>query len=137
MFSCTFLAMLNMIRCTVNSMNPKQQKGQRLSNKQSRKKPREKTQVRKASGLNQPYDDDTAPSPLIKSTILEVVENQLRDNNPPETRQTLERLIAAGHSRQEALELIGTAVIEEVQVVLSYGRVFDPIHYNALLDNLQ
>jgi hypothetical protein len=35
-------------------------------------------------------------NPYLKETILEVVENQLRENNPPETQQTLMRLLAAG-----------------------------------------
>jgi len=37
-------------------------------------------------------------NPYLKEAFLEVVENQLRDNDPPETKETLTRLIAAGHS---------------------------------------
>ena len=38
-------------------------------------------------------------NPVLQALIYEVVDNQLRDGTPPETRQTLERLIAEGHTR--------------------------------------
>jgi hypothetical protein len=43
----------------------------------------------------------------LQQAILEVVENQLRANDPPETRQTLDRLLASGYSRKDAIKLIG------------------------------
>ena len=46
--------------------------------------------------------------------MYEVVDNQLRDGTPLETRQTLERLIAEGHTRQEARRLIACAVVSEI-----------------------
>lgn len=39
-------------------------------------------------------------NPRLKASFLEVVDNQLRANDPPETRQTLDRLIAEGISRE-------------------------------------
>ena len=35
-------------------------------------------------------------NPRLKALIIEVVDNQLRANDPPETRSTLERLIEEG-----------------------------------------
>jgi hypothetical protein len=64
-------------------------------------------------------------NPYLKAAILEVVENQLRDNNPPETRQTLERLLAAGYSRKQAVEMIGSAVVGEIWFVLHEKQPFD------------
>jgi len=52
---------------------------------------------------------DEASNPHLRRAILEVVENQLRDNTPPETRATLDRLIAEGCSRKEAIELLTVA----------------------------
>ena len=48
------------------------------------------------------------------AAILEVVENQIREDDPPDTRQTLERLVAAGYSRKQAIEMIGSTVVEEI-----------------------
>ena len=49
-------------------------------------------------------------NPLLKSAIWEVVENQLRNSDPPETKTTYDRLIKEGHSDIEARELIGCVV---------------------------
>jgi hypothetical protein len=75
-------------------------------------------------------------NPYLKKAILEVVENQLRDNDPPETRRTLKRLKKAGYSHQEAIEMIGSAVAEEIWTVLQ-GQEFDRARYKALLDQLE
>ena len=58
--------------------------------------------------------DEPEPNEIVKAAILETVENQLRDNDPPETRQTYERLVSAGYSDQEARELIGALVSTEI-----------------------
>lgn len=33
---------------------------------------------------------------------MDIVDTQVRDNTPPETRRTLERLVAAGHTLEDA-----------------------------------
>jgi hypothetical protein len=50
--------------------------------------------------------------------MVYIVENQIRNSNPPETRQTLERLLAAGYSRKQAIEMIGSALVEEIWAIL-------------------
>ena len=45
--------------------------------------------------VDQPYVEGTTYNPHLKAAILEVVENLIRDDDPSETRQTLERLLAA------------------------------------------
>jgi hypothetical protein len=50
----------------------------------------------------------------LKSTVPEIVDNQLRDNTPPETRQTYQRLLKEGYKDQEARELIGVVVSSEI-----------------------
>jgi len=63
--------------------------------------------------------------PHLKRAILEVVENQLRAGDPPQTKQTFDRLVAAGHSEDEATRLIGCAVSCEMFEVMRDHRVFD------------
>ena len=58
-------------------------------------------------------------NPHLKSAILEVVDNQLKANDPPETRQTFDRLISEGYSEEEAKKLIGSVVTVEIFDVLS------------------
>jgi hypothetical protein len=57
-------------------------------------------------------------NPHLQSAIMEVVENQLRNNDPPQTQQTFKRLIHAGHSEGEAKRLIGCVVSAEIFDVL-------------------
>ena len=54
----------------------------------------------------------------LKSAILEVIDNQLQANDPPETRQTFDRLISEKYSEEEAKELIGCVVTSEIFDVL-------------------
>ena len=89
-----------------------------------------------ARGADQPYDDGTTYNPYLKAAILEVVENQIREGDPPETRQTLERLLAAGYSRKQATEMIGSAVVEEIWAVLHDHKPFDRARFVGLLEKL-
>jgi hypothetical protein len=72
----------------------------------------------------------------LKAAIIEVVETQLKSNDPPEIQQTLHRLIAEGYSTQAAKELIGNVVVAEVFEVLKEGEPFDLSRYVEALNNL-
>ena len=67
---------------------------------------------------------------------MEVVENQLRDNDRPQTRQTFKRLIEAGHSEKEAKRLIGRVVSGEIFDVLKKNEPFDLDRFVKGLDKL-
>ena len=76
-------------------------------------------------------------NPRLKKLILEVVDNQLRDNNPPGTRETLERLIADGDSRQKAKERIAAVVVEHIYDILHDHKAFDLEKYEQDLRRLE
>jgi len=65
----------------------------------------------------------------IRQAILEVINNQVQNNNPPETKQTLIRLQEQGYSRDEALKLVGYVVASEVSSVLQQNRPYDEGRY--------
>jgi hypothetical protein len=75
-------------------------------------------------------------NPNLKVAILEVVDNQLKANDPPETRQTFERLISEGYSEEEAKKLIGSVVTVEIFDVLSKQEPFNPKRFVKALNNL-
>ena len=56
---------------------------------------------------------------------MEVMENQLRNNDPPQTQQTLNRLIEAGQSEKEAKRLIGCVISAEIFDVLKKNEPFN------------
>ena len=76
------------------------------------------------------------PNQRIKAAIIEVVDNQLTANDPPQINQTLERLVAEGFSEIEAKELIGNVVVVEVFQVMKDGEPFDLERYVAALSRL-
>ena len=71
-----------------------------------------------------------------RAALLEVVENQIRSNDPPEARQTLERLLKQGFSRDQSIKLIGSALIGEVYGVLRSESKYDQARYVASLNAL-
>jgi len=75
-------------------------------------------------------------NPRIKAMILEVVEKQVRDNDPPETGQTYERLIMEGHTDEEAKRLIGSVVAIEVFGILKNKEVFSLSRFIEALNKL-
>jgi hypothetical protein len=87
-------------------------------------------------GVDQVYDEGATFNPHLKATILEVVENQIRNSDPPETRQTLERLLAAGYLRKQAVEMIGSALVEEIWAILHDHKPFDRARFTTLLEQL-
>jgi len=72
----------------------------------------------------------------LKSAILEVIDNQLQANDPPETRQTFDRLISEKYSEEEAKELIGCVVTSEIFDVLEKKEPFNPERFAKALNEL-
>jgi hypothetical protein len=75
-------------------------------------------------------------NPILNAAIIEVVENQLRANDPPETRYTLKRLVEQGHSEAEAKNLIGCVVVSEIFDVLKSQKEFNIERYRVALAKL-
>lgn len=75
-------------------------------------------------------------NPVLKQMILEVVNNQLENLDPPETKQTYDRLIADGISDQEARRLIGCVVSSEIFDVLKQHQPFDHARFVKALNKL-
>ncbi|WP_413112172.1 hypothetical protein [Thaumasiovibrio sp. DFM-14] len=61
--------------------------------------------------------------------LIEVVENQLADGHPIKVKETLMRLMMTGHSREDALAFIASALAIEVFDVMKNGATFDEKRY--------
>jgi hypothetical protein len=64
-------------------------------------------------------------NPELGKVILEVVENQIRDNDPPETRQAIDRLMGEGYSADEARRLVSMAVTVEIFHIMRDREAFN------------
>lgn len=78
----------------------------------------------------------TSDSDIARNAIFEILDNQLAEGNPPETRDTLARLLADGHSEQEPRRLIACVVASEIFAVVKGGREFDNRKYAQALHAL-
>ena len=73
----------------------------------------------------------------MKRTLLEIVDNQIRDNDPPATRETFNRLVNEGAPKALAKERIAAVVSEEIYDVLKHHLPYNAERYSRKLLALQ
>lgn len=61
----------------------------------------------------------------LKALILEVVDNQINMNDPKCTKETLNRLMDLGYSKDAAKEKIAAVLVEEMNDIMKNEVVFD------------
>ena len=64
---------------------------------------------------------------IVREQILEIVKNQIKANDPPETKQTLERLKGLGFSDLDSKKLIGQCLAVELFHILKNKKPFDKL----------
>jgi hypothetical protein len=72
----------------------------------------------------------------LTEAILAVVDQQMRDNTPPETQRTFERLVARGYAPEDARRLIGNVVAQEIFAVMQRGEAYNEQRYILALRGL-
>ncbi|MFW6383701.1 MAG: DUF1841 family protein [Nanoarchaeota archaeon] len=72
----------------------------------------------------------------LKEQILEIVQNQIQSNEPPETKETLDRLKKKGFSEDDAKHLVGQCLAVELHHVFTNQKPFNHSRYIANLKNL-
>ncbi len=77
---------------------------------------------------------DSEDGQIAGEAIVEAVENQIADNNPPETKQALVRLMEAGESRENAIRYIACALSVEIFGALKHK---EPYNNERYLNNLK
>lgn len=71
----------------------------------------------------------------LKKLILDVVDNQLKDNDPPSAKEAYKKLLDAGYSVRDAKEKIGAVVLTEIYDVMKENQPYDEKRYtNALAE---
>ncbi|MCG8699197.1 MAG: hypothetical protein MI922_14175 [Bacteroidales bacterium] len=73
---------------------------------------------------------------ILRQQIFEIIRNQKKDNDPPETNATFKRLKNMGYSDEDADKLIGQCVAAEVFGIFKHGRPFNNKRYIKNLHNL-
>jgi len=72
----------------------------------------------------------------LKNQIFEIIENQIRENSPKETKITYERLIELGYSKIESKQFMSQCMAIELLDVLEYKKPFNETRYVSNLKGL-
>lgn len=72
----------------------------------------------------------------VRDAMLDTVLNQIDRNDPPEARETYDRLIDGGASNSQALHLMAAALRVEMSRMLSESTPFDNARYAELLKKI-
>lgn len=64
-------------------------------------------------------------NPHLHKAIFDVIDKQIKEDDPPETRETFNRLVREGHSKTETRKLIGCAVVVEIYDIMKHQKPFD------------
>jgi hypothetical protein len=73
---------------------------------------------------------------ILRNQIFEIINNQIKGNDPPETKITYDRLIKQGFSDVETKQFIGQCIAVELFQALKFKKPFDEKRYIRNLNNL-
>lgn len=87
-------------------------------------------------------ETEESPAPMSSSeddeqfaaeTLVQAIENQLADDQPPAARAVLNKLTLVGYPREESLQLMALALANEIRAMDAEQRGFDGQRYETLL----
>lgn len=73
---------------------------------------------------------------ILKSEMLQAVENQIKLNDPKCVKVTFQRLVAEGHTEQTAKEMIAAILVEQMYFMLKENKKFNEEVYEEHLNRL-
>ncbi|AUS06604.1 hypothetical protein [Pseudotamlana carrageenivorans] len=65
----------------------------------------------------------------LREQIFDIIKNQLKDNTPPETKETFDRLIKEGFDDFQSRQMIGQCLAVEIFEVMKYGKPYNNKRY--------
>jgi hypothetical protein len=66
---------------------------------------------------------------MARAALFEAIENRMREDNPPETKATFQRLLAAGYSRKETMKLLACVLLVELNDMVRDKRLYEESSY--------
>lgn len=73
----------------------------------------------------------------LKKTLLQVIDNQLKANDPPITKITYARLQSLGYNEQQIKEKLASVLVEEIYDVQKNQEPFNEERYIKNMENLK
>ncbi|WP_194767644.1 hypothetical protein [Tamlana sp. I1] len=65
----------------------------------------------------------------LREQIFDIIKNQLKDNTPPETKETFDRLKKEGFDDFQSRQLIGQCLAVELFEVMKNGKPYNNKRY--------
>ncbi|HMG91683.1 MAG TPA: hypothetical protein VK589_16610 [Chryseolinea sp.] len=65
----------------------------------------------------------------LREQIFKIIKNQLKDNNPPETKATYERLRKQGFDDFQTRQMLGQCIAVELFEILKFKKPFNRERY--------
>lgn len=66
---------------------------------------------------------------ILREQIFEIIKNQLKENKPPETKTTYDRLRKQGFDDFQTRQMIGQCLAVELFGILKYKKPYDNERY--------
>ncbi len=66
---------------------------------------------------------------LFREQVFKIIKNQLRNNDPPETKETYDRLRELGYDDYETRQLIGQCLVVELFGIFKFSKPFNLERY--------
>ena len=66
---------------------------------------------------------------ILQQQIFEIIDNQIREEKPRETKQTFDRLLKSGYSNTDTKKCIGQCVPVELFNIMNQQQPFDEKRY--------
>ena len=93
--------------------------------------------VDKAGGEHEQACADSAlNNPVLQALILQTIDSQILGNDPPEAKETLQRLVGQGFTPDQAKSLIGAAIATEIFELYEHQAKFNRERYVENLKKL-
>lgn len=73
---------------------------------------------------------------LAREALFEAIKNQMKEGTPPATRETFDRLRAAGFSRKETMKYLACVLLVELNEMIKDNRMYDETSYVNRLEML-
>ncbi|HOT45899.1 MAG TPA: DUF1841 family protein [Spirochaetota bacterium] len=73
----------------------------------------------------------------LHKIIMQSIETQIRDNDPPAIKSTFDRLVSGGHDEADAKEMIASVIAEEIYLKMKENRTITEETFAARLAELQ
>jgi len=83
--------------------------------------------------MSEPTDIDIDEEEFAENTLIEAIENQIENENPPAAKATFNKLTLVGYEREEILNLMAHVLAVEIDAILEEDRAFNTQWYEAAL----